>query len=349
MPTTMDLEIGVAAYKVVRDLLDLKKGESLLITIDSAGHWRMAEETAKAGEALGAKVMVAWHSTPPGYGKVGDPYLPDSLHAAIPATDAWVEYNYQWLLYSTPWEKALTNPDRVRYLFLGGLDEDQFVRCVGKVDLDLQKEFQQTLVSLTQKAKKMRITNASGTDVSFENVAGRPVGSEGWALEPGAHFLLGQIDWAPLEESINGTIVFDGSFSGGGEADMGVLSEPIAFEVKNGVCTSITGGEGGKFLTKWFERLEDPLMYHAAHVCYGFNPGAKLSGLCTEDERVWGCTEWGFGYQGPFFKGKGIMAKTHVDGICLHSSVWLDGKQIMDNGLLVEPTLADLARRIGKQ
>jgi len=86
-----------------------------------------------------------------------------------------------------------------------------------------------------------------------------------------------------------------------------------------------------------------------AHVCYGFNPGARLSGLCTEDERVWGSTEWGFGYQGPFFEGEGNNAITHVDGICLNSSVWLDGQPIMDEGELVHPKLAELAVKMGKQ
>ena len=349
MPTTLDLEIGAAAYKVARDLTGLKKGESFLITIDSMGYWRLAEETAKAAEALGAKVMVAYHTTPPGYGKVGDPYLPDSLKAAIPETDVWVEYNNQWLLYSSPWEQALTNPKRVRYLFLGGLNEDQFVRCVGKVDLNLQREFQTILVNLTLSGKKMRITNSAGTDVSFENVAGRPVTNEGWALEPGAHFLMGQIGWAPLEESINGTIAYNGSFSGGGEADLGILKEPVLFHVEKGVCIEITGGANASFLRGWFARLNDPLMFHAAHVCYGFNPGAKLSGLCTEDERVWGSTEWGFGYQGPFFKGKGNNAISHIDGICLNSSVWIDDQQIMDEGRLTHSKLADLAVKMGKQ
>ena len=350
MPTTLDLEVAVAAYKVVHDLTGLKKGESLLITIDSAGYWRVAEETAKAAEALGAKVMVAYHSTPPGYGKVGDPYLPDSLKVAIPETDVWIEFNNQWLLYSTPWETALTNPKRVRYLFLGGLNEDQFVRCVGKVDLDLQQEFQTTLVGLTQNGKNMRITNSAGTDVIFENGLGRPpITNEGWALEPGPHFLLGQMGWAPLEESINGTIAFNGSFSGGGEADLGVLKERVLFHIKDGVCQDITGGSEASFLKGWFARLNDPNMYHAAHVCYGFNPGAKLSGLCTEDERVWGSTEWGFGYQGPMYKRDGIDAVSHVDGICLNSSVWIDGQQIMDEGKLVQPKLADLASKMGKQ
>jgi 2,5-dihydroxypyridine 5,6-dioxygenase len=349
MPTTQDLELAVTSYKVVRDLAQVKKGESLLITIDSAGCWPLAEETAKAGEALGAKVMVAWHSTPPGYGRAGDPFLPDCLHAAIPKTDVWIEYNYQWLLYGKAWEEALTNPNRVRYLFLGGLSVDQVIRTVGKVDLELQEEFQNTLVEMTAKANKMRITTPAGTDVYFENVPGRPVTNEGWAKVPGPHFLLGQIGWAPREESIHGVIVFDGSFSGGGEADLGVLKHPIALHVENGKWYDITGEEEATFLKGWFDRLNDPRMHNVAHVCYGFNPGARLSGLCTEDERVWGSTEWGFGYQGPFFGGNAGPAVTHVDGICLNSSVWIDGEPIIECGKLLHPKLAELAHRMGKQ
>jgi len=349
MPYNQDLELAVTAYKVVRDLCAVKRGETLLITIDSAGYWPLAEETAKAGEALGAKVMVAWHTTPSGYGRAGDPYLPDCLHAAIPNTDVWVEYNYQWLLYGKAWEEAVGVPKRVRYLFLGGLSIDQIIRTVGKVDLALQEEFQNTLVEMTAKAKRMKITTPAGTDVTFENVPGRPVTNEGWAKVPGAHFLLGQIGWAPKEESINGQIVFDGSFSGGGEADLGILRHPITFHVKDGKWFDITGDEEADFLKGWFARLNDPRMHNVAHVCYGFNPGARLSGLCTEDERVWGSTEWGFGYQGPFFQGNAGPAATHVDGISLNSSVWLDDEQIMDCGKLLHPKLADLAHKMGKQ
>ena len=341
MPTTLDLEIAVAAHKVVRDLVALKKGESLLITIDSLGYWRIAEETAKAAEAAGAKVLVAWHSTPPGYGKVGDPYLPDGLKAAIPETDVWVEYNNQWLLYSSAWEKALTNPKRVRYLFLGGLDEQQFVRCVGKIDLAIQKEFQDTLVNLTKKARSMRITNAAGTEVNFENDPKRPITNEGWALEPGAHFLLGQIGWAPKEESINGTIAFNGSFSGGGEADLGILSEPITFHVKRGVCEDISGGDKAKFLKGWFARLKDPLMYHAAHVCYGFNPGVtRPTGRILEDERVFGCLQLGIG-------PSRLGAPSHTDGVVLSPSVWADDVQLESEGRYVHPELVRLCREMG--
>lgn len=347
MPITQDLELAKSAYTIVKDMVKVKPGESVLITVDSVNDWRVAEETAKAAEAVGAKVMVAWHSTPDGYGKVADPKLPESLKAAIPAADAWIEFNKQWLLYSTPWEIAMSN-GCTRNLFLGGLDVDRVVRCIGKINMMAQTVFQNEIVSMTHKSKKMRITNPAGTDVSFENDPQRPITNELTAETPGPHFLIGQIGWAPLEETINGEIVFNGSFSGGGEADLGILASPIKLVVKNGKILDIQGEEEAKVVKKWLQKLDDPRMYNLAHVCYGFNPGAKLTGLCTEDERVWGSTEWGFGYQGPMFEGALREAASHADGICMNSSVWMDDELIMDEGRLIHPKLCELAKACGK-
>jgi len=344
MPSTQDMELARTAHTIIHEICKVKPGEDVLITIDSVADFRPAEETAKAAEAAGARVLLAWHSTPKGYGRMADPRLPDSLRAAIPNTDVWIEFNNQWLLYSSGWQEAMSG-SRVRYMFFGGMNTDQMVRCVGNINIKRQAAFQERLVAMTHEAKKMRITTASGTDVSFEN-GGRPVTNELYADTPGPHFLLGQIGWAPLEETINGTIVLDGSFSGGGEADLGILKEPIVLHVEEGVVKGIEGGEEAKRVRRWLEGLNDPKMYHLAHVCYGFNPGARLSGLCTEDERVWGSTEWGLGYQGPMFKGKVGAAISHADGICLNSSIWLDGVQISDQGKITHPELLQLATNL---
>jgi 2,5-dihydroxypyridine 5,6-dioxygenase len=352
MPHLLDMELGKTAYVVINKLCKVKPRESVLITIDGREEFRVAEEMAKAAEAADAKVMVAWHSTPMGYGKIADQYLPDPVKAAVPNTDVWIELNNQWLLYSSPWDEAMKpvpqGGGRVRYLFLGGMNPDQMVRCIGRIDLDAQAQFQSAVVGITQKARKMRITTPAGTDVSFENDRGRPVLSEVFADTPGPHMLLGQIGWAPIEETVNGTIVYDGSYSGGGEADLGILKSPIRVTVTDGRAIEFTGGTEARSVKKWLEKLNDPNMYHAAHVCYGFNPGAQLTGLCTEDERVWGSTEWGFGNQSEVVKGKGIKAVSHADGICLNSSVWIDSELIMDKGTLTHPTLAKLAKKLGR-
>jgi len=344
----LDLELAKSADILVRELLKLKAGESLLITFDTETDRRAPLATARAAQAVDAKVAMLWHTAPPGYGKIADPYLPDSLKAAIPNCDVRVEFNYEWLLYSTPWEEAIET-NRVRYLCLVGMDVPVMVRCIGKVDWPALKEFQEKISDMTQKARKMKVTTPAGTDLAFENGADRPVLCEtGYAETPGAHFLGGQIGWAPIEETINGTIVFDGSFSGGGDANLGILKDPIVLTIEKGKIVGIEGGKEAKFVEAWLKSFNDPNMYNMAHICYGFNPGAKLTGVCLEDERVWGCTEWGIGYQGPMMKGKAGPAATHADGICLDSSVWLDGAQVLEEGKAVHPKLTGLSKRLGK-
>jgi leucyl aminopeptidase (aminopeptidase T) len=271
MPTNRDLELFKAAYKTVNEIIKIREDESLLITIDSISDFRVAEEMAKAGEALGAKVMVAWHSTPKGYGKATDPYLPTPLIAACPAADAWIELNNQWLLYGTAWERAVTN-GHTRNLMLGGLSTDQLIRCIGEVDIEAQIAFQEKVVEVTKRAKKMKIINTAGTNIEFENDHNRPFANEHIADKPGGHFLIGQIGWAPKEETVNGILVFDGAISGGGEADIGIVKVPVVYKVEKGIIKEISGGKEAEIVKKWFEKINDPNMYIAAHVCYGFNP-----------------------------------------------------------------------------
>lgn len=341
------LELGKAGKIIAQDMCRIKSGESVLITADDSTDMKPVLEVAKFANALGAKVMIAYHSTPRGYGKVADPDLPQPLIACIPETDVWIEFNKQWLLYSTPWIKAISN-NVTRLLFLGGIDSERICRCIAKINMETQEAFQNAVVDLTRKAKKMQIINNSGTNISFENDPERPVTNELRADTPGPHFLAGQIGWAPIEDSINGTIVYDGSFSGGGEAEIGILDNPITLEIKKGRVVGIEGKREAQIVKKWLEDLNDPEMYRIAHVCYGFNPGAKLSGLCTEDERVWGSTEWGIGYQGPMFGAVGIDAVSHADGICLNSTVIMDGVKMTENGKVVHPELIDLAKALGK-
>ncbi|MDK2878850.1 MAG: 2,5-dihydroxypyridine 5,6-dioxygenase [Thermoanaerobacteraceae bacterium] len=77
--------------------------------------------------------------------------------------------------------------------------------------------------------------------------------------------------------------------------------------------------------------------------------GAKLTGNVLEDERVWGSTEWGLGYLSPIdAPPDGIKAKSHCDGICMNSTVWLDEVKILDNGIVVHPELASMIRKLGR-
>jgi len=343
-----ELELAALASKTINQILRVQPDETLLITIDSQADFRLALAMARAAESAGAKTMIAYHTTPPAYGKAGESRLPDCLGGAIERTDVWIELNELWLYCNTWWEKAMAEGTKTRYFHLGKMDPASLWRCLGAVDLDALRPFMSAVAERTRAAQTLRITNPAGTDVSFRN-AGRPVTNEsGDASSPGVHFMLGQIGWAPLEESIEGVIVFDGSFHGGGDMDLGILRSPITFMVERGRIVKIEGGDEAARVREWLAGLDDERMYHLAHTCYGFNPGAQLTGKCTEDERIWGCTQWGFGYQAEVFGGALGDAVSHGDGVCLRSSVWLDGTQLLEDGRVVDQQLIPLARELGK-
>jgi len=346
--TTYDYELYKSAKILVEELLKLKPDEVFVITADTESDLKVVSRTAAAAFAVGAKPMVVITPSPVGIGKAADPMLPvNALTAALKEADAWVEFNNQWLLYSTPWEVAMKENKKLRYLCLVGMHADMMVRCIGRVNFPVLKEFQDKVTELTARAKHIKITTPAGTNVEFDNHPERPVQSEpGYADTPGAHFLAGQIGWSPDFESINGTIVFDGSIY----PPLGLVRTPVRLHVKNGKVVKIDGGSDAAQFEAWLRSFNDPNMFLLAHVCYGFNPGARLTGNILEDERVWGCTEWGLGYVGPMLAPDigGRQAASHTDGICLNSSVWLDDVQILDNGRVVHPELKEIAKKLGK-
>lgn len=345
MAKLYEYELGKAADILVNDIFKLKEGETFIITADTESDERVVNATARSAFAAGAKPMVIWLASPLGVGKSADPMLPvDALTAALNKADAWVEFNNQWLLYSTPFERAMEENKKLRYLCLVGMDVDMMVRVIGRVDKEKLSVFLHKVTEKTGNAKSMRITTPAGTDVSFEIEPNNVMScDDGSAHEPGIFMLAGQINIIPRWDAINGTIVFDGALTP--PCDM--LSEPVALQVEKGKVVSVTGGRQAEQFKKWLESHNDPNMFRMAHVCYGFNPGAKLTGNILEDERVWGCTEWGLGYVSALeAPPEGINAVSHTDGICLNSSVWLDNKQIMNNGVIIDDELKELAKDI---
>ncbi|MBA7532080.1 hypothetical protein ES705_24306 [subsurface metagenome] len=338
-------ELIKAADVLVRDMIKLKKDETVVVTLDTESDYRVADAIAGVAHSVGGKPMVISVPAPLGSAKAADKYLPlEPFTAAITKTNVWVELNNRFLLYSTPYVCAVKENPNLRYVCFGGLNVDMMVRCVGRIKLEAQKAFQEKVAERTRNSKTMRITTVAGGDVTFKNNPKWPITCEyGGADIPGSHMMPGQVGWAPFFESINGTIVFDGSVS-----PLGLINVPIKLHVEKGNIIKIEGGEMAIEYEKHLKSFNDPQMFRMAHVCYGFNLGAKLSGNMLEDERVWGAINWGIGDVGPTLVPEGIPAASHSDGICLNSSVWLDGVQIMDKGQLLDPELKKLAEKLRK-
>ncbi len=343
MTSDLKFELAKAAICLTTESLNIKENETVIITADTQTDLHVVEAVAGAVYSAGAKPMVITLATPLGVGKAADPMLPiESLTAALLHADVWIEFNQQWLLYSTPYEIAMRDNKKLRYVCLVGMNADLMVRLIARVNIPQLSKFLHQVTDMTQSAQKMRITTPSGNDLSFTLLPDERIVlcDDGIARDPGAHFVSGQICFFPEYPSIEGRLVFDGTIA----PPCGFLNENVILDIKGGNVMNISGGKKADELRKWLESFNDPNMYRLAHGCYGFHPGARLSGNVIEDERVWGCTEWGIGYVSPSdAPPDGIPAKSHCDGICLNSSVWLDGVQLMENGKVVLPELKSLA------
>jgi leucyl aminopeptidase (aminopeptidase T) len=126
---------------------------------------------------------------------------------------------------------------------------------------------------------------------------------------------------APVEDTINGTIVIDGAVSPGG-----LVSTPITCRLEKGVITAIEGGPEASKMLRWMEarhdETNDETIYHNVHFSFGLNPKAGISTHMIECERLLGSVDFGFGSQ------------YHTDVVVVSPTIYLDGKVMCERNKL---------------
>ncbi len=333
------VDVEGAATVLVRDLLRLKKGETVIVYGDPGADAGVVRATVDAVEARGGVPLEVWYRIkgPPGT----EPPAP--MAEAMRKADVLVEYARTYLITTRAFQRAMDGG--TRHLCLTGMDGDMMVRTIGNVSLPALKQFGVTLQKMTARAREIRVTSPAGTDLRFE-VGKRPIILDtGECVIPGRDcYLGGQISWTAVERTIEGSLVLDGTVWP--PDPLAPLREPVRIELSKGRIASIGGGEAAKILRDWIEHFRDRKMYNVAHFCFGFNPGAGITGKILEDERAFGVFVTGFGSQMASFKGGFTLAKSHIDGVTMKPSVLFDGVAVEEAGSFVHPKLAALQERL---
>ena len=337
----LSYEAALGARKLVEEILCVKAGENVVITVDTAGDDRVAELTAQAVMAAGGHPVVVRSETMPS--SAMEPPAP--VAGAVAAADVWVEFGLGYIMHSNAFRAAIAGG--ARYANLTAMDVQMLVDTVGKVDFAGVTRLGKALVRLLGGADEVRITSPAGTDITARN-GGRPINLRGKpATEPGETVMLaGQISWNPLEETQNGLLVFDGALWPPDE--LGLLRSPVRCTVEAGRVTAIEGDTDAAVFRAWMAAQDDPNMYRVAHWSLGFNPGVTApTGRIVEDERVFGCVELGIGTKGAWIGGEPWVAAAHTDGSIMRPSIYLDGDAIEVDGRYVHPELAQICRELG--
>ena len=338
----LSFEAMVGARKLIEEVMCVKPGENVLITTDTSSDMRVAELLGGATMAAGAHPVIVRYETR--WASAIEPPAP--VAGAALGADVWIELQLGYIMHSDAFRAAMARG--TRYTCLTGLDVQMLVDTVAKVDYPGVRALGDKLVELMQSGEEIRITSKNGMDITGRT-GDRPIHVRGIpADKPGMSVMLaGQISWNPLEESQNGTIVFDGACWP--PDDNGLLANPITLTVEKGVVTDITGpGRDADIFRNWMAAQNDDNMYRVAHWSLGYNPGVKRStGRIVEDERVFGCVEFGIGTKGAWIGGEPWVAPAHTDGSANAPSIYVDGVPLEEDGRYVHPDLVALCRGLG--
>jgi leucyl aminopeptidase (aminopeptidase T) len=327
-------ELAHAAHKLVTEVVPVQPGQQVVITADTASDARVVEATAQSTYNAGGIPTVIWYQTLPR--PCMDPPAP--VANALLKADVWIEYATAYSLYSPAYFAAIQAG--CRYLAVTGMDVDMMVRTIGRVNYPALEQMKRRLYDISQAAETIHVTSPAGTDLTMKiDKAGDPFFAPP-PSEGGYPIMLGgQSGFMAFHDSFEGTLVFDGCVWP--PADIGVLRSPVTLRIRAGQIEGIEGAHEAALFKRWLEGFDDPRMLMMDHACYGFNPGVtKPTGRILEDERVFGCMQFGIGPS-----GKG--APSHTDGVALNPSVWVDEAQLEQEGRYVHPQLVELCRELG--
>lgn len=339
--TYLSFEVTNAALKLVRDFMLVKEGENVVITADTSADFRVVEAVAGAAYSVGANPVIIHYPTS---GKAfEEPIRP--VADAVEHADVWIELAYYCSMHTPCFKKALENG--ARFTCLNGMDVIMLVNTVGRVNYDILIEFGEYLTDKVHRSNEVIVTDKNGTNLVGYN-QGRGVKHSGQrATKKGYPVMLGgQVSWCPVEETINGKLIFDSALFP--PDTLGLLNSNVELTLEKGVVTKIEGGKDAAIFEKWLSKFNDPNMFRLAHYSIGFNPGVtKPTGRIVEDERLFGCIEMGIGSQGASLMGACWDAASHTDGIVSKPTILLDGYKLEENGIYVDPEARKFCKALG--
>ena len=307
-----------AAQVAINNCLAVKKGESVLVITDQPerkigyAFWEAAKETNS--EAMLLEI------------------LPRSSNGEEPP-EAVAKFMKDFDVLIIPTSKSMSHTKArrdaceagARCVTLPGILEDTMERTL---NADYQEIAQRSikLAEVVSQGRRAKVTTPAGTDITI-NIEGRECHADtGLVHNPGdfSNLPAGEAYIAPVEGTANGIIVVDGAM-------VGKVKKPIKIVVEDGFATQITGDRSAEELEKLLEPFGQPGR-NIAELGIGTNHKAQIVGSVLEDEKVMGTVHMALGDNKSM--GGNVSVQSHLDGILLKPTLWIDDKKIMENGEL---------------
>ncbi|MCK4404411.1 MAG: aminopeptidase [candidate division Zixibacteria bacterium] len=307
-----------AAQVAVNNCLAVKKGESVLVITDEPER-KIGYAFWEAAEEAGSEAMLL-------------EILPRSSNGEEPP-EAVAKFMKDFDVLIIPTSKSMTHTNArreaceagARCVTLPGILEDTMERTLNADYHEIAKRSIK-LAEIVSQGRTAKVTTPAGTDITM-SLEGRECHADtGLVHNPGdfSNLPAGEAYIAPVEGTANGIIMVDGAM-------MGKVKTPIKIVVKDGFATQITGDRSAEELEKVLEPFGQPGR-NIAELGIGTNHKAQIVGSVLEDEKVMGTVHMALGDNKSM--GGNVSVQSHLDGILLKPTLWIDDKKIMEDGVL---------------
>ncbi|WP_242124730.1 2,5-dihydroxypyridine 5,6-dioxygenase [Sphingobium sp. Sx8-8] len=337
------------AWSRVLDLSGVKPGQNVTILTGPATHPQTLRCAIHAAQAAGAFVNrldmlpvngALSHSRDP-LAYVGSTPLTGNRAAMEMCKASDLVLDLMLLLFSPEQAEILDAGTRI---LLAVEPPEVLARMVPTMD---ERDAVQAGARLIERSSVMRVTSASGTDLTCPLGQYPAVMEYGFVDEPGRwdHWPSGFVLTWPNEQATSGTIVID-------RGDIllpqkSYVAAPITLTVERGYVTCIEGGLDADLLRDYMEGFDDPEGYAISHIGWGLQKRARWStmGLYDKEQTI---AMDARAFAGNFLFSLGPNTEVggerntacHIDIPLRHCTVALDDKLVVENGRLVEEVQA---------
>lgn len=315
----MGSDIRAVAERVLVENLGAAAGDSLLVVTDTTKR-PIGRTLFEAGVDLGLDAGLLEISELERSGMEPPAYVTGAMREA----DIVICPTSASLTHTRAREAATEAGARVATM--PGITESVFERGAITANYDVVERLTARLSERLTAADEARIVS-SGESLTMSLKGRRGIPSDGMIRESGSYGNLpsGESYVAPVEDTGEGTIAFDGGLVGVGE-----LQEPLVVHVASGSITSVEGAAAEEFLDA---TAGADCARRLAELGLGTNPAAEIIGIVLEDEKVYGTCHVAFGDNHGF--GGTIECDSHLDGIVLEPDVYLDDELVVTGGDVV--------------
>lgn len=315
------------AARIMEVCADVKSGEKVLLLTDTGMDPDIPEVIAMAGCERGADVAVMiiaprdFHGAQPPEIAAGAMMRADVI---LEVTSVFVGHSQARFDACDAGARYLTMPELTREMMIGPSAFDADFHSLAPMVRNIQQ--------VVTGASSMRITTASGTDLSAD-ITGRPARGLHCLVHNKGDFAPPpdiEVSVSPLEDTAGGVVVVDGFVVG-----VGLIKEPITLTIENGLAIKIEGGEEAAALEKMLVAAGDPNAFALCEIGLGLNPCADLDrGTTLEAEGSYGTAHIALGGK-PWPEAK-LLSPLHIDLVFRKVTAEADGVRLIVAGEVEE-------------